>query len=175
MKNLLKFLWLIVLVNLSLTGCYTIIWDPTEDVAPSGDYDEESEFYEPGYFGGYGGFYESPWWVSNPVFIINTGSSDLPKTKERTNERDNGTGNFRNDGGRGNNDRRNPGSNDGNSGNIINTPPPTRDSGSNNTSNSGSYNSNNNSSTSSGNETRSSGTTNTRNNSGTRNSGNGRR
>jgi hypothetical protein len=174
MKNLLKFLSLIVLVNFSFTGCYTIIWDPTEDVAPSGNYDEESEFYEPGYFGGYGGFYESPWWVSNPVFIINTGGSDSPKTKDRTNGRDNGTGEFRNDGGRGNNDR-NPGSNDGSSGNIINTPPPTRDSGSGNTSNSGSYNSNSNSNSSSGNETRSSGTNNTRNNSGTRNSGSGRR
>lgn len=174
MKNLLKFLSLIVLINFSFTGCYTIIWDPTEDVAPSGNYDEESEFYEPGYFGGYGGFYESPWWVLNPVFIISTGGSESPKTKDRTNGIDNGTGEFRNDGGRGNNDR-NPGSNDGSSSNIINTPPPTKDSGSGNTSNSGSYNSNSNSNSSSGNETRSSGTNNTRNNSGTRNSGSGRR
>lgn len=167
MKNLFKYLALVVLGNLFLTGCYTIVWDPTDDIAHTENFDEESEFYEPGYFGGYGGFYESPWWVSSPVFIITSSGSDSPTTKDRTNGRNDGNESFRNDGGRGNNDR--------NSGNTINTPPPTRDSGSNNTTNSGSYNSNSNSNSSSGTQTRNSGSNNTRNNSGTRNSGSGRR
>ncbi|MDY0083890.1 MAG: hypothetical protein RBR74_11970, partial [Ignavibacteriaceae bacterium] len=104
MKNLIGLLSLAFLINLTMTGCYTIIWDPTAEVSYSGDYDDESEFYGSTYYGNYGGFYESPWWISYPVFI-GSGNVSGTTTKDRTNGRNDETNSFRNDGGRGNNER----------------------------------------------------------------------
>jgi len=174
MKNIIGLLALIFLVNLTMTGCYTIIWDPTEEASYSNNYDSTNEFYGEIYYGNYGEFYESPpWWFTNPVFIGSGGESGTT-TKDRTNGRKDETIIIRNDGGRGNNERE-PRISSGDSGTIINTPPPTRNVGSGNTSETQTSNSNGNRNSSSDNGTRNSSSGNSNDNSSVRNSGNGRR
>lgn len=173
MKNLKRFLVLFFMINLTLTGCYTIVWDPTEEISYTPGNNDESGFYENVHYGNFSDFYDTPWWISSPVFI-GTYNGSGTKTKDRTNNRNDETNSFRNDGGRGNNER-NPGFNNGNSGTTINTPPPTRNVGSENTSETQNPNSTRNSNSSSNNGTRNSNSGNTKDNSSTRNSGNGRR
>ncbi|GIK21979.1 MAG: hypothetical protein HND40_04120 [Ignavibacteriota bacterium] len=174
MKNLKRFLVLFFMINLTLTGCYTIVWDPTEEISYTPGNNDESGFYENVHYGNFSDFYDTPWWISSPVFI-GTYDGSGTKTKDRTNNnRNDETNSFRNDGGRGNNER-NPGFNNGNSGTTINTPPPTRNVGSENTSETQNPNSTRNSNSSSDNGTRNSNSGNTKDNSSTRNSGNGRR
>jgi hypothetical protein len=176
MKTIIN-LFLLVIVMSFFTGCYTVIWDPRQEFPETeNSYNSSSEFYGDDYYGGYINYYDTPWWVGVPVYIIYPGETDYSQTKNRNNGSNSDTESIRNSNGRGNTDR-NPGientttatvttttTRDDNS-NIINTPPPTRDS------NSGSSN---NSSTSTSN-TRNSGSNETRNSSGSRNSGSGRR
>lgn len=173
MKILIRLLVLIFLINLTLTGCYTIVWDPTEETSYTYDYNDESSFYgNAGNINIYE-FYGAPWWISYP-FFTNNGNGSVTTTKDRTNKRNDETTSFRNDSGRGNNER-NPGFTNEDSGKILITPPPTRNSGSGNTSETQNPNSTGNNSSSSDNGTRNSNSGNTRDNSSTRNSGNGRR
>ncbi len=180
MKNTTKLFLLVIGMSFYFTGCYTVIWDPSQEFPETENlYNSNSEFYGTDYYGGYINYYETPWWVGVPVYITYPGETDNSQTKNRNNERNSDTENIRNSNGRGNTDR-NPefentttatitttSTRDGNSNNsnIINTPPPTRDS------NSGSSN-NSSSSTS---ETRNSGSNETRNSSGSRNSGSWRK
>lgn len=162
------------------SGCYTVVWDPREEYPNTEiSYEVSDDFYTDDYYGSYVGYYESPWWVSIPVYVTYPGVSTDSQTKERNNGRDSETETIRNSSGRGNTDR-NPGientttttttttttsSGNSNDSNIINTPPPTRDSSSSSTTSTNSSTSN----------TRNSGTSETRNSSGSRNSGSGRR
>ena len=179
MKKTLNLIALIVGMSFFFTGCYTIVWDPREEFPDTENYNESTEFYETDYFGGYGSYYETPWWINMPVFVTYPGESDKSLTKERSSERSSSTENIRNSSGRGNTDR-NPeiintntttttttttNSGSSNDSNVSTTPPPTRDSSSSSSSSTNSSTSN----------TRSSGNNDTRNNSGTRNSGSGRR
>ncbi len=184
MKNSIKFFALVFVLSFYFTGCYTIVWDPNEEFNYSDNSSGSSSFYDEDYYGSYVDYYDIPWWISYPVYITQPGGTTISNsiTKDRTNGNDNrnsGTETIRNGGnGRGNSDSNsgthpviitNPPttSGSGNTNEIINTPPPTRNTDSGNTSTT-------NSSTSSSN-TRNSGSNDTRNNSGTRNSGNGRR
>ena len=164
-------------MSLFYTGCYTIVWDPREEFPNTeNSYETGDDFYTDNYYGGYVEYYESPWWVSIPVYVTYPGGTTDSQTKERNNGRDSETETIRNSNGRGNTDR-NPGienttttttttgNGNSNNSNIINTPPPTRDSNSSNTTSTNSSTSN----------TRNSGSSESRNSSGTRNSGSGRR
>ena len=64
-----------------------------------------ADFYESDYYGGYGDYYESPWWITVPVFVTYPGDTDNSQTKDRNNGRTSDTENIRNSGGRGNTDR----------------------------------------------------------------------
>jgi len=174
MKNIIGLLALIFLVNLTMTGCYTIIWDPTEEASYSNNYGSTDEFYGEVYYGNYGEFYESPpWWFTNPVFI-SSGSGSGTTTKDRTNGRKDETTIIRNDRDRGINER-DPGFPNGDPGPIINTPPPTRNVGSGNTSETQTPSSTGSRGSSSDNGSRNSSSGNSNDNSSVRNSGNGRR
>jgi hypothetical protein len=175
MKKTINIIALIVGLSFFFTGCYTIVWDPREEYPDTESYTESSGFYETDYYGGYGSYYETPWWIGSPVFVTYPGGGpDNGQTKERNNGRNIDTENIRNSGGRGNTDR-NPvvttptptrntttGTGSSDNSNTVTTPPPTRDSSSGST----------NTSTS---NTRSSNSNNARNNSGSRNSGSGRK
>ncbi len=177
MKNLIKLFLFVIVMSSFFSGCYTVVWDPREEYPNTEiSYEVSDDFYTDDYYGSYVGYYESPWWVSIPVYVTYPGVSTDSQTKERNNGRDSETEIIRNSNGRGNTDR-NPGienttptttttsSGNSNDSNIINTPPPTRDSSSSSTTSTNSSTSN----------TRNSGTSETRNSSGSRNSGSGRR
>ena len=182
MKNTIKLSALVIVMSFYFTGCYTIIWNPNEEFPDTeNSYESSSDFYDYDYYGGYVNYYESPWWVSAPVYItLPDGTTEKLVTKDRTNgnnTRNSGTENIRNSNGRGNTDRNSgtttgvttptTNSGSGNSTNVVTPPPPTRDSNSGNTNTT-------NSSTSTSN-TRNSGSNETRNSSGSRNSGSGRK
>jgi hypothetical protein len=180
MKNFIKLFLFVIFISSFFTGCYTIVWDPREEFPNTeNSYEAGDDFYTDDYYGGYVEYYESPWWVSIPVYVTYPGGTTDSQTKERNNGRDSETETIRNSNGRGNTDR-NPGienttpppttttttgSGNSSNSNIINTPPPTRDTNSSNT----------NSTSSSTSNTRNSGSSETRNSSGNRNSGSGRR
>jgi len=180
MKKTINIITLIFGLSFFFTGCYTIVWDPREEFPDSENSSTEgSGFYESDYYGGYVDYYESPWWISAPVYITYPGETDNSKTKDRNNGRSSDTENIRNSNGRGNTDR-NSGVNTGNTttttttnsgnsnnSNVVTPPPPTGDSNSGNT--------NNTSTSSSTSNTRNSGSNETRNSSGSRNSGSGRK
>ena len=69
MKKTLNLIALIVGMSFFFTGCYTIVWDPREEFPDTENYNESTEFYETDYFGGYGSYYETPWWINMPVFV----------------------------------------------------------------------------------------------------------
>lgn len=177
MKTSLKIFLMLLGLSFISTGCYTIVWDPNQEFPneESYNYNEEGEFYDYEAYGGYVDYYEAPWWVTPVVYITTTNENgDEVVTKVRNNGRDSNTEDFRNSGGRGNNDRtvdlsntkttisntsNNSGtSNNSSSNNNSTTTTSTRESSSNNSSTT----------------TRSSETSGNRNNSGSRNSG-GRR
>lgn len=177
MKNLIILFLFVIVMSPFFNGCYTIVWDPREEyTSTENSYEVSDDFYTEDYYGGYVEYYESPWWISIPVYVTYPSGTTDNQTKARNNTRDSDTENMRNSNGRGNTDRNpvitntTPTTTTTNSGNtensnVDNTPPPTRDS------NSGSSN---NSSTSTS-ETRNSGSNETRNSSGSRNSGSGRK
>lgn len=187
MKNLIKILTLVIGISFLFTGCYTIVWDPSQEMPTQEAYSDNVDFYGSEYYGGYGSYYETPWWVGVPVYIVPPdNTTNKNQTKDRTNNgssnnggRTSDTENMRNSGERGNTDRNSgittppPTINSGSTNSsVTKTTSPTRDSGSNNN------NSSNTSTTSSGsssNDNRSSGSIDTRNNSGSRNSGSGRK
>jgi len=173
MKKTINILILMFSIGFLLTGCYTIVWDPREEYPNEDNYTESDGFYESDYYGGYVDYYESPWWITTPIYVVYPGGDDNPTTKDRNNGRSSDTESIRNSNGRGNTDR-NP--------DIITTPVTTTNSGNSNNSNNGNTttpkrdsNSENTSSSSSSSDTRSSGSNDTRNSSGSRNSGSGRR
>ncbi len=182
MKNFVMLFLFVILMSSFFTGCYTIVWDPREEFPNTeNSYETSDDFYTDDYYGGYVEYYESPWWVSIPVYVTYPGGTTDSQTKERNNGRDSETETIRNSNGRGNTDRNSgidnttppptttttttTGSGNSSNSNIINTPPPTRDTNTSNT----------NSTSSSTSNTRNSGSSETRNSSGSRNSGSGRR
>ena len=184
MKNTIKLFALVFVMSFYFTGCYTVVWNPNEEFPDTeNSYESSSDFYDYDYYGGYVNYYQSPWWVTAPVYItLPDGTTEKKITKDRTNGNDTrsaGTENMRNSSGRGNTDRNSGTTNDittpttttnsgsSNTSNVVTPPPPTRNTDSGNTSTT-------NSSTSTSN-TRNSGSNETRNSSGSRNSGSGRK
>ncbi len=161
MKTLNKILFFL-LIPFFLSGCYTVIWTPEEDFPDESNYesyDNDTYYGEEYYY-----YYDYPWWLTI-----------APPTRDRTDDkykRDRSVSDIRNNGnGRNNPDRKE----------ILETPPPTRSSNTNNASNSSSSNtktetkrtdsdSSNNSNDNSRQNSNSS-NNNTRNNDGNRNNG----
>jgi len=177
MKKLFLISGLIFGLSFLFTGCYTVIWDPSEEFSEVEEESGNSEFYETDYYGEYGDYYGTPWWAG--IFIYNDnngGTNDQNVTKERNNERTAEREKIRNSGGRGNTDR-NPG-NSNNTTTTVTPPPapptPTINTGSTSGSSSGSGSSSSSNDNSSSTRS-SSGSGDARNDSGSRNSGNGRR
>jgi hypothetical protein len=172
MKKTIKIISLIIGISFFFTGCYTIVWDPREEYPNEDNYTESDGFYESDYYGGYGDYYESPWWITTPVFVVYPGGEDSPTTKDRNNGRGSDTETIRNSNGRGNTDRESnittpvttTNSGNSNNSNNVDSSTPKRDSDSGSTT-----------SSSSTSNTRNSGSNDTRNSSGSRNSGSGRR
>jgi hypothetical protein len=92
-KNFLAELSIIFLA-LTFTGCYTVVWNPSDDTFPGKDNNvEENAFYPEAYYGNYSDFYGSPWWyditvpgytISNKADNGNTVIRDLGGRGERT-------------------------------------------------------------------------------------------
>lgn len=184
MKTKIKILAAIFALQFLFTGCYTIVWDPDEQFPTSENLSGDSGFYEEDYYGSYGGYYETPWWITFPVYVV------YPNNEKPVTPRSSDTQTLRNSsGGRGTQDRvpslTNPTrgttttSGTGSTTDINKTPPPTRNTDTNKSSDtstkSGSSSNSSSSSTSNSTNTRSSDSNNVRNESGNRNSGNGRR
>lgn len=180
MKFFIINLALILGLSFLAGGCYTIVWSPSEEFPDKESYSGSNEFYGTDYYGSYGDYYESPWWIITPVpvyIITPEGVVEKNTTKERNSGRSTDTQNIRNSGERGFNDRDNgistnnpTNTRSSDNSNVNKTPPPTRDTSyerTNSSNNSGSSGSSSNSSRSSDNGSR--------NNSGSRNSGNSRR
>jgi hypothetical protein len=162
MKNYLLNSTIIFLALLFLSGCYTVIWMP-EDELPSENV--TSEYYEEIYYGDYYAFYNCPWWVGiiPPADPVGNGYIRNDNTT---------TTSLRNEGqGRGKDDGRK----------ILHTDPPRRDVSNDNSSSS--YTSSNNSwsnhssseSSNNSSSTRNSDNSSMRNDTGSRNSNSGRR
>lgn len=183
MKNTIKLFALVFVMSFYFTGCYTVVWNPNEEFPDTENSSESSsDFYDYDYYGGYVDYYQSPWWVSAPVYItLPDGTTEKRITKDRTNgnnTRNSDTESIRNSSGRGNTDRNSgtttgittptttTNSGSGTNSNVVTPPPPTRntDSGTSTTNSSGSTS-----------NTRDSGSNETRNSSGSRNSGSGRK
>jgi hypothetical protein len=157
---MLKFLLSIVIL-LSVSGCYTVIWMPEDEFPSESSY---NEYYSEPYYGDYYSFYGHPWW-------LNFAPPSVPVGSDYIREENGSTSSLRNEGqGRGNDNTR-----------ILTTPPPSRDGSSNNnstttTTKSGNINSNSgNSNNNSNSNTRSSDNNSIRNNDGNRNTNSGRK
>ena len=184
MKSITKILLLLFGIGFLFTGCYTVVWDPSQEFPSDQTSNDTSEFYDTDYYGGYYGFYETPWWIAFPPSIaVPNNDQGNTITRNLNNGRSNEVESSRNSGGRGYTDDNgrtflpppttSSGSNS--SGTVSKPPTTTRDSGSNNNSDSNTSTTSSNNSSSSNNNGRSSGSSNTRNDSGSRNSGSGRR
>lgn len=158
------------LIAFGLTGCYTVLWLPSDEMPKSYS---QNEFYNSEFYGEYYDYYSTPWWIMNPINIYNPSKNILTK-----NERDKKINNVRNESGERVIIER------GNSGRNDYTPPVTTSNGNNqSSSNTGSQ-----SNTNKGSETRNTNeeqirtksnsnndNSSVRNDSGNRNSGNSRR
>ena len=147
----------ILMLTFTLTGCYTVIWDPSHPQLPNRDNtantDEYSGYYADSYYGGYAYFYDSPWWYD---ITLPMAPSDISSGTTRAQNPD--ITNIRStDNGRGSATRQ--------LWEILN--PPSRNSQT-GTVSKGTTNSTPTTTTSTGSDTRSSSTTNVRNNNGTR-------
>jgi hypothetical protein len=154
---------LILLVSLSLTGCYTVLWTPDQEFPTEESYygsgsGYEDSYYADPYYGGYSYYYESPWWLTM-----------APPTRSTTKDR---TENDRN--GRSEEVREIRRTSSGDRSGDTTTAPPTRSS----TTTSGTTNPNTGSTQSTERKNDNSGSADERNkirNSGDRNSGGGRK
>ncbi len=160
MKKLFLNSAFISILTVTLTGCYTVVWDPSQNGFPTKD----NTNYDSGYYpvidyGGYSGFYDSPWWfyISQPGTSTTNNNADPNGTVAR-----NSGG-----GGRGSTVR-DPWN--GIISGIAGRNSSTQSSGNVNKSSTGSTYSNSRSGTSGSNE----GSTTSRNSNGSRNNGNGR-
>jgi hypothetical protein len=157
-KNFLTELFLLLLV-ITFTGCYTIVWNPSDNTFPGKNNNvEENEFYPETYYGNYSDFYGNPWWydITVPGYTL-------------SNKPENGNTVIRDLGGRGERTR--------DIWNMIVTDPPARNSNdqSGNLIRTNSNNSSNTNSNSRSEANRSSqNSNNTRNENGSRNTDNGR-
>lgn len=164
---------LLSIILFGLTGCYTVIWKPNEQMPASY---QKNEFYNSDYYGEYYDYYDTPWWILNPINIYAPSQS----LNNETTKRDKTLNNVRNQSG----DRNVIERERVNSGRNEYTPPaPVSVSGGNNQGSNNSNSQNNNSGSSSTvtneeqNRTRSNNndSNSVRNENGNRNSGNSRR
>jgi len=83
MKKYLLNIAAIFLLTFSITGCYTVIWDPSQPQMPNNETSDNSTgFYSDPYFGGYAYYYDSPWWFD--ISLPTTNGSDVNRD-ENTN------------------------------------------------------------------------------------------
>lgn len=53
----------IIILTITLTGCYTVIWDPSQNSFPARDNASGQDgYYSLPFYGGYSIFYDQPWW-----------------------------------------------------------------------------------------------------------------
>ena len=57
MKSITKILLLLFGIGFLFTGCYTVVWDPSQEFPSDQTSNDTSEFYDTDYYGGYYGFY----------------------------------------------------------------------------------------------------------------------
>lgn len=78
----------ILLLTFSLTGCYTVIWDPSQPQLPRSSNNEETGgYYSDPYYGGYAYYYDSAWWfdislnASGEATVSRDGNTDISKIR----------------------------------------------------------------------------------------------
>ncbi len=86
MKTIILFL-----IVFGLTGCYTVLWLPSDEMPKSYS---QNEFYNSQFYGEYYDYYSTPWWVLNPINVYNPSKNISTKI-----ERDKKTSNVRNESG----------------------------------------------------------------------------
>ncbi len=60
-----KKIFLILFSSLILTGCYTVIWQPSEELPnKENTVKRDIEYYNLQNFGVFGPYYNSPWWIN---------------------------------------------------------------------------------------------------------------
>lgn len=69
----------VILLMFALTGCYTVIWLPSDEM-PRTYY--QNDFYDNEYYGEYYDYYSTPWWIINPINIYHP-SKNLSEKKDR--------------------------------------------------------------------------------------------
>ncbi len=97
----MKIIILSLLIIFGLTGCYTVIWLPSDEMPKT---HPQNDFYNSEFYGEYYDYYSTPWWIINPINIYNPSENISDK-----NDRDRITGSIRNESGERNfNDRISP-------------------------------------------------------------------
>ena len=74
-----------------LTGCYTVLWLPSDEMPKSYS---QNEFYNSEFYGKYYDYYSTPWWILTPINIYSP--SEIISTKK---ERDKKSTDLRNESG----------------------------------------------------------------------------
>jgi hypothetical protein len=92
--------FLLILSLLGLTGCYTVLWLPDDELHLNYS---DNQFYDSEYYGEYYDYYSTPWWVINPINIYSP-SKSLNYQKDR--DKENNPNNVRNENGERNSDQR---------------------------------------------------------------------
>lgn len=83
-----------ILLTISLTGCYTVIWDPSQPQLPESNNNQEAEgFYPDPYYGDYSYYYDSPWWFDISLTppggkaVSRDGNTDISRLRDTGNGR----------------------------------------------------------------------------------------
>lgn len=77
MKNNFLNLAALLLLTFSITGCYTVIWDPSQPQLPERNNNGVYEgYYSDPYYGDYAYYYDSPWWFDISINSIKTENTD---------------------------------------------------------------------------------------------------
>jgi uncharacterized protein YceK len=76
-------LLIVVLLIISLSGCYTVVWLPNEEMPKSY---HRNDFYDYEYYGEYYDYYNTPWWILTPINIYNPSESIFNKEQRDKNE-----------------------------------------------------------------------------------------
>jgi hypothetical protein len=81
------------LITSFLSGCYTVVWDPDEELPDAQTYEEEyyddGGYYQDPYYGDYGYYYEYPWWLTISQGATTSGGGS--KANETSTRSDNST------------------------------------------------------------------------------------
>jgi len=65
MNKAVKYFFIAVFSSFVLTGCYTVVWQPNEELPTKENSDKnENVFYDTNNFGVFSPYYNSPWWLN---------------------------------------------------------------------------------------------------------------